>query len=508
MTDPILNFSLHDVQKMAFLSEAEEILFGGATRGGKTYFAKIFCIACCHNIPGCQILILRKYYDDVITNFMEGHDGFRRLLAPFVELGIVRLTENTVKWVNTGSFITLTHCSSDEAADKAQGIPKNVLIVEEAPQILERYLRFIRGWVTVDEKIKASIPPDFPVKLPKIIYTGNPIGASMGYFRRNFVKAAPKCKIFTAPLEDGGFKRQYIEARVEDNPYEDTGATQRRVSGMGDPAYYAALCEGNWDAPVGDFFKMYEDKRHTLPDHKPPAHLFKFCTFDWGSAEPFAVCWWYVSDGEPIEQPDGSIVQTRRGALVMYREWYGCSKHDPAKGLDLPNKEIAAGIIERTNEQMSGLVLTDSLPFQSRGTYKNGREYNIADEFGECGVILTKGNTQRIKGWKAVKDRLLGQDGFPMLLFCQCCKYARDYLPALQRHKTNFEDAEESGEATHVSDCIRYSVATNLQVKDLVEDAPKEFHKPTPPTMEELEKRIIRRNLNKRGHYARRYHCV
>ena len=504
MSDPALNFALHDVQKKAFLSPAEEILLGGATRGGKTYFSKIFCIACCHRIPGCRVLILRKYYDDVLSNFMEGDDGFRRLLLPFVEAGIVKITENTVRWVETGSLITLAHCSSDEAAEKAQGIPKNIWIIEEAPQILERHIRFIRGWVTADENLKAKIPKDFPVKLPKIIYTGNPIGASMGYFRRTFVKAAPKGEVFRAPLEEGGFLRQYIEARVEDNPYESTEATQRRVSGMGDPAYYEALCEANWDAPIGDFFKMYDDKRHTIPDHKPPKHLFKFLTFDWGSAEPFAVAWWYVSDGEPIETDDG-VVQTRRGALVMYREWYGCSKHDPAKGLDMSNAAIAQGIIERTEEATSGLVLTDSLPFQTKGTYKNGRQYNIADEFEEEGVVLTRGNTQRIKGWKTVKDRLLGKDGFPMILFCQSCKYARDYLPALQCHKTKPEDAEESGEATHMSDIIRYASATELTVKDRKDLAPQRFHKPKPKTMEQIERRVVRKNLN--GRKRRRFHA-
>ena len=358
--------------------------------------------------------------------------------------------------------------------------------------------------MTVDETIKAKIPENFPIRLPKIIYTGNPIGSSMGYFRRAFVKAAPKGTIFVAPLEDGGFTRQYIEARVEDNPYEDTEATQRRVSGMGDPAYYEALCEANWDAPVGDFFKMYDDAIHTVKDHTPPAHVYKFLTFDWGSAEPFYVGWWYVSDGEPIETDDGGTVQTRRGCLVMYREWNGCAKHDPAKGLDMSNKDIAAGIVERTKEKTSGLVITDSLPFQTRGTYKNGRQYNIADEFADEGVPLVKGNTQRVKGWKTVKDRLIGVDGFPMLVFQQSCKYARDYLPALQRHKTKAEDAEESGEATHSSDCIRYACATNPKIQDKEEETVTEFKKPELPTMESIVKKIERRNTQRRR-YARRY---
>ena len=107
---PTLDFKFHKIQAAAFQSPAQEILLGGATRGGKTFFSKAFCITCCHNVPGLQILILRKYYDDVILNFMEGHDGFRRVLQPFVDHGICKVTENTVRWLNTGSLITLTHC--------------------------------------------------------------------------------------------------------------------------------------------------------------------------------------------------------------------------------------------------------------------------------------------------------------------------------------------------------------------------------------------------------------
>lgn len=159
----------------------------------------------------------------------------------------------------------------------------------------------------------------------------------------------------------------------------------------------------------------------------------------------------------------------------------------------MSNEDIAKGIIARTYEDTTGLVLTDSLPFQARGYKKNGREFRIADEFAENGVILTRANTQRIYGWKQVRDRLIGRDGIPLLYFQKQCQALRDYVPMLGRHKSNPEDAEESGEATHINDCLRYAAATHPLVKDKPKEAER-IVKPKIPTAAEIGKRIMQEN--------------
>jgi hypothetical protein len=202
-----IRLDLYPKQAQALNSPATEILFGGATRSGKSHMTRVALIYWSLKVPGLQSLILRKYYDDVLANHMKGPDGFRSMLKPYVDEKLVRITENQIQFDN-GSLITLNHCSSEEAAEKNQGIAKNVLIFEEACQILERHIRFIRAWVTMSEEMKAKVPDDLKGMFPKIIYTANPIGASMGYFRRGFVKAAAPGTIFKAPVTDGGFMRR------------------------------------------------------------------------------------------------------------------------------------------------------------------------------------------------------------------------------------------------------------------------------------------------------------
>ena len=483
-----LNFELHPKQLQAFQCPANEILFGGATRGGKSHYVRVALITFCEAVPGIQCLIIRKYYDDVISNHMEGATGFKAMLKPLIDAKKVRVTKDEVRWLHTGSLIKLSHCATEEAMQKNQGLGKDILVFEEACQIEERYIRFIRGWVTTTEDMKDKVPKELKGHLPKIYYTANPIGRSMGYFRRNFVLPATPGTIFKAPDDDGGFTRCYIEARVDDNPDEDPEATRRRIEGLGDAGMSQALLNADWNAPIGDYFPQYDDKKHTIQDFMMPEHWFKFLTFDWGSSEPFAVLWWAVVGEEGYE---GSNRYLRPGTLICYREWFGCDKNDPSKGMQLRNEEIANGIIKRTREDTSGLVVTDSLPFQDRGMGQNGKKYTIADVFKEHGVPLVRGNTARIHGWSQVRDRLIGIDDDPLIVFMESCVFCRDYLPALPRHKTRPEDAEESGEATHICDAIRYACTTRPLVTKAAETTER-YQKPDKisPTPKELLKQL------------------
>ena len=452
-----LDIAFHPKQMMAFQSPATELFLGGATRGGKSYFTRMALIIWCTQIPGLQCFIYRKYYDDVIANHMESPDGFRARLGEYQNRGIVKITENQIRWLKTGSLITLSHCSTDDAVEKAQGVPKHVLVLEEVCQMLERHIRFLRAWVSMPVEMQEALPPELRGKFPRIIHTGNPIGVSMGYFRRHFVKAAPKGECWRAPQEEGGFLRQYIEAKVEDNPSEDAKLVYARVSGLGDEAMTDALLHANWDAPIGDFFPQYDERRHVTKNFTPPKWWFKFITFDWGMSDPFCALWWTVSDGEEFIDEIGEKRWFRRGALIAYREWYGCDRKDPSKGCEMRNSEIAWGIRDRTIEDFSGVILTDSKPFQDIGLGERSQKYKISDVFAEAGVPLVKANTARVTGWAQLRDRLIGKDGDPMLIFTESCRFTRDYLPALGRSKNDREDAEDTGEATHASDCVRYA---------------------------------------------------
>lgn len=195
---------------------ATEVLFGGASEGGKSVGIRLCLITWCHLIPGLQVEMYRKFYRDVINNHMTGELNFKQLLRPWIETGDVTVTENTVRWNHTGSLITLGQLRTEEDAEKSQGNAKHVLVIDEATQIKAQYIADVRGWVRMSNHMKDLLPeqlkdlyPQYsPAQIremfPRIIYSANPIGTSVGYFRRNFVLPAPAETIFQAPDEEGG----------------------------------------------------------------------------------------------------------------------------------------------------------------------------------------------------------------------------------------------------------------------------------------------------------------
>lgn len=482
-----LNIELWPKQAEAFESPATEILFGGATRGGKSHFLRCALIVWCLRIPQLQCTLIRKKSKDILENHVHGKNGFIDLLYPLVEAGRCRVTQLGVTFDN-GARIIFKHCQDMRQSDTAQGIPSNVLIIDEATQIPERLLNTFRAWCTMPEEMKAALPDDLKGKFPRIYYMANPIGPSLPYFRRHFVKSRPAGAIELI----NGFKRQFIPAFVTDNPSEDAEATKGRVGGMYDAATAKALIEGDWDAPLGDFYPEWDEERHVVPDFTPPSHWFRYRAFDWGSADPFAAYWIAVSDGDMFETEYWKYEQGYRkhsgrlwfprGAKIFYREWYGCREDDPAKGIGLRNTDIAKGIIARSPapQERNLITLTDSFVFPDRGEDEG---QTIAKTFADQGVPLTLGNTSRVTGWAAVRDALIGirfdlnsEHRDPMIFICQSCKYLRDYFPALPRHPNEakrHEDAAESGEATHSLDACRLAIMATPRVKD----------KPTPDAL-------------------------
>lgn len=459
---------LHPRQSLAFLSPAREIAYGGAAGGGKSHWLRTMAEWGAMLAPGMKIFIFRQHFEDLLTNHVDSDNGFRQKLQPLVDAKKVDILQRIIRFDN-GSIIYLCSCSLSKHLQKYMGAEMHMLLVDEASQFPERWLRLLRSRARISEQMKAKIPPQYRHKFPFVGYTFNPGGASHSYFRRAFAKAAPPCVPWQAPEEEGGALRCFVPARLKDNPSLDEKEYTATLQGLRDPELIGALLEGDMDALVGSFFTEFSEGKHVVADFMPPTHWFKFRTFDWGSADPAAVYWWCVSDGEEFEDDQGRTRWFPRGALIAYREWYICNPDKPAEGIGMRNEDMAQGIIARTHEQTSNLTITDSLPFQDRGM-GSGKRYTVADVFFEQGCPLTRGNCARIHGWTQLNDRLIGIEidkgvRVPMIYFVESCWAARDYLPAIMRDEKHREDAVSDGEATHSPDCIRLACTARPIVK-------------------------------------------
>lgn len=459
-------------QKECLVSGANDQFFGGASEGGKSYFARVATIIPgleCNNI---QIILLRKKFDDIL-GYLDGNKGFRELLFPLTSTGQVEVTQKGIRFPNN-NVCSFKHCQDDRQFDSAQGSESQILIKEEGPQIKERMIRAFDGWCRMTKEHRLAQPPFWQQKLPWKLTTGNPVGQSVGFYKKNYVKPINEATgRYRKPFEIwevDGFRRQFVPSFVGDNLSVDKEAHKARLKAIGDPELARALDEGDWDAITGEFFPEWDESRHVVPDFTPPDHWFRFRALDLGYAEPFCVYWVAVSDGEPFKDSGGQERWFPRGCFVVYQEWYGCDPISPEKGIRLRNEDIALGILERSEYAHKKVItLTDGLPFQDRGGE------GVDEVFARCGCPITKGDTSRIVGWSMLRSRLIGIEvpGYvkraAMMVFTSSCMAARDYMPALPRHpnENKKEDAAEHGEFTHSPDTARIISMAHTIVKDL-----------------------------------------
>ena len=279
---------------------------------------------------------------------------------------------------------------------------------------------------------------DVPTK--RIRSTANPGGIGHGWIKEYFIDRAP---LGWDPYDDPESKmtRMYIPSRAQDNKIGLTRdpAYLDRVKGIGSPEMVKAWLEGDWNVIAGSYFPEFGDVHIVVP-FVVPEHWMKFRSFDWGSAKPFSVGWWAVSDGDVEGIP--------RNALVRYREWYGAKS--PNVGLKMNAKDVGRGIASRSGEKTLYTVVDPSI-------FKHDGGPSIAEQLYEWGVKnLKRADNSRIAGWEQLRMRLIGEEGCPMMYFFDTCVDSIRTLPTLPHDPKRAEELDTRSE-DHAADEIRYA---------------------------------------------------
>jgi hypothetical protein len=79
---------------------------------------------------------------------------------------------------------------------------------------------------------------------------------------------------------------------------------------------------------------------------------------------------------------------------------------------------------------------------------------SIAESMARC--RWRRADNKRLPGWEAVRQRLEGEAGIPMMYIGDNCEDTIRTLPALQHDEDNQEDLDTDGE-DHAADEIRYA---------------------------------------------------
>ena len=458
---PEIDLDLHDKQLDALYAQGTEVLYGGAAGGGKSHLMRAAAIIWCSMIAGLQVYIFRRIREDLIKNHIEGPKGFRALLAPWVSFGFVKIVEDEIRFWN-GSKIYLCHCKDEKDRFKYQGSEIHVLLIDELTHFTETIYRFLRG------RVRAVGLPELPNNLkglfPRILTGSNPGNIGHAWVKAAFVDQCDDGEIHQMNDDEGGMLRQFIRAKLDDNPSmsQDDPTYRARLRGLGSKALVAAMEDGDWNIVDGAFFDCWSPKDHVLRPFEIPSDWHRFRSGDWGSAKPFSFGWWaVVSDW--YRTPDN--VWLPRGALVRYREWYGMKTGKPNVGLKLTAEKVGEGIAERDQQETILQGVLDPAAFAEDGGPSIAERITVGS--GNKIYFIGADNKRvpgrgALGGWDQMRNRLLGEDfgdpyGQRPMIYCfSTCEHSVRTIPTLQHDENRPEDLDTDGE-DHAADEWRYA---------------------------------------------------
>jgi hypothetical protein len=443
---------LHKRQSKAIIANADEILFGGAAGGGKSYLLRAAAINWCSTIPGLMCYLFRRQYPDLLSNHMEGPSSFRALLAPVVARGEARILQIEVQFQN-GSRIFLRHCANENDVLNYQGAEIHLLLIDELTHFTETIYRFLRSRVRLGNFIVQ--PARYAHLFPRTLCASNPGGPGHHWVKQTWVDHG-RDVIWQSPE---GTRRLFIPATVDDNPtlLAHDPFYLKRLEGLGDPALVKAMRYADWDVVAGSMFgDKWNYQRHVVKPFPIPGNWDIWRGGDDGYAAPASIHW-------ITQNPD-------TGTFYVIDEIYKTELLPQQLAVRILKKDknirVTWGfdLIERNEEQLTGDM--DSAAFSDIGTGRPSR----ADQMNEHGCLwrpVEKGAGSRVMRCQMMHQALSPNpleekdengEHWPGIRFFSHCTEAIRTIPALAVSERDPEDVDQDGE-THAFDSITYGMS-------------------------------------------------
>lgn len=454
--------ALHPKQRIALSSKATELMYGGAAGGGKSFFNRYSAIMWCDRVPGLQVYFFRRTFPELWKNHMRGKNSFYELLGPWIKSKQVRVVGKEVRFLYNGSTIHLCHAQYEDDVVAYDGDEIHMLVMDEATTFTEYQYRYLRSRCRLGG---LRIPDEWAGMLPRIQCGTNPGGVGHNFFKDSFLPMSRPWAVWQTPAREGGMLRQYIPARLDDNPSIEEGYREK-LEGMGDPLLVRSKLDGDWNIIAGGRFDDVaaplegEDRpRYLLDPFEIPRSWYIDRTYDHGESQPYAVCWWAESDGTEAVMADGSRRTFPRGSLFLIDEDYGWTG-ERNKGLRLTAKEIAMRVRERDRQpDLLGRVRPGPADGQ---IYVESNGNSIAADMRAVGVLWQEADKSpgtRVLGWQKLhsylKETRKDRPEAPGLWVFERCEQWRETVPTLLRDERRPDDTKD-GQEDHLGDATRY----------------------------------------------------
>ena len=258
-------------------ADADEVLFGGAAGGGKSYGQLIDAFLFAIKYQGSKQLILRNTFPELQRSLVL----VSVTLYP-TEVASYNQSRYIWRFVN-GSRIEFGYLESDKDVQKYQSAEYDVIRFDELTHFTEFQYTYmisrIRGANNFPKQIKSST---------------NPGNRGHSWVKARFIDPMPPETVYT---DANGRTRIFIPAKVQDNKFlidADPDYIKRLDQLPEDQR--RALRDGDWDTFEGQYFPEFNRDIHVIEPFEIPAHWRRYRALDYGL--DMLACYWIAVDGQ------------------------------------------------------------------------------------------------------------------------------------------------------------------------------------------------------------------